>query len=352
MANPELAKKITFDISILALFKLSVLFLIIFFLFFVRDVILIVFVALILASALDPWVDFMQKHKIPRGFGILIIYLTVLLVVAGTIYLIIPPIAIEVKDLTRDFPIYWEKIAGNIENFRTYSDNHGWTENIQKSLNDFQSNVSALETAAGGVFNTLFAFFGGIVSIMIVAVLTFYLTIEEQAMKRVLRSLVPVKYQPYVTHLVNRIQEKIGMWLRGQLILSLIIFVLCWFGLSVLGIKYALVLALFAGVTELVPYLGPFIGAIPAVFIALTQAPALVIGVVIIYVIIQQLENHIIVPKVMQKAVGLNPIITIVAMMIGFKLAGILGIVIAVPIATALSIALNDVLEIKEETKA
>ena len=93
MANPELSKKIIFDISVFALFKFSVLLLIIFFLFFVRDVLLIVFVALIFASALDPWVDFMQKHKIPRGFGIMIIYATVLFVVSGVIYLIIPPIA-------------------------------------------------------------------------------------------------------------------------------------------------------------------------------------------------------------------------------------------------------------------
>jgi len=348
MANLELPKKIVFDVSIFALFKLSVLFLIVFFLFFVRDVLLIVFVALILASALDPWVDFMQKNKIPRGLGILIIYLIAVLIFAGTIYLIIPPIAVEVKNLSKDFPLYWEKIVGNIENFRTYSDSHGWTENIQGSLNELQSNVGALAGAAGGIFNTAFAFLGGIISILIVAVLTFYLTVEEHAMKRVLRSLVPVKHQPYVTHLVNRIQEKIGMWLRGQLILSLIIFLLSWLGLSLLGIKYALVLALFAGVTELIPYLGPFIGAIPAVFIALTQSPALAVGVVVVYVIIQQLENHIIVPKVMQKAVGLNPIITIISMMIGFKLAGVLGIIIAIPVATAISIALSDVLEIKE----
>ncbi|OGY43715.1 MAG: hypothetical protein A3B89_02850 [Candidatus Buchananbacteria bacterium RIFCSPHIGHO2_02_FULL_40_13] len=348
MANPEWPQKITFDVSLSALFKISVLFLIVFFLFFVRDVILIIFVALILASALDPWVDFMQKHKIPRGLGILMIYLVAIIILAGTVYLIIPPIAIEVKDLAKDFPLYWERLSGSVESFRIYSDDHGWTQTIQNSLNDLQSNVNAIEAAAGGVFSTVFAFLGGLFSLLIVAVLTFYLTIEEQAMKRVLRSLVPVKYQPYVTHLINRIQEKIGLWLRGQLILSLIIFLLSWFGLTILGIKYTLVLALFAGIMELVPYLGPFIGAIPAVFIALTQAPALALGVVIVYLIIQQLENHIIVPKVMQKAVGLNPIITIVAMMIGFKLAGILGIVIAIPAATALNIVLNDFIEIKK----
>lgn len=348
MANLELPKKITFDISLLALVKIFCLFLIVFFLFFVRDVILIVFVSLILASAFDPWIDFFQKHRIPRGLGILIIYLAIVLIIAGSIYLIIPPITIEIKELSKDFPFYWEKLSGSIESFRSYSDDHGWTQTIQDRLNDAQANVSALETAAGGVFSTVFAFFGGIFSLLVVMVLTFYLTVEEHALKRMLRSLVPVKYQPYITHLVNRIQEKIGRWLRGQLVLSLIIFLLSWFGLTILGVKYALVLAIFSGLTELVPYLGPFIGAIPAVFIALTQSPGLALGVIVVYLIIQQLENNIIVPKVMQRAVGLNPIITIIAMMVGFKLAGILGIIIAVPAATALNIVLNDFIEIQK----
>lgn len=347
MASLE-SKKITFDVSTLALFKVSVLFTIAFFLFFVRDIILVVFVSLILASAFDPWVDWMQKHKIPRSFGILIIYLCVLFVLAGTIYLIIPPIATEIKGLSDDFPVYWERISGSIDSFRSYSDSQGWTSKIQESLKGIQSNVEAIEAAAGGVFSTVFAFFGGILSFFIIAVLTFYLTVEEHAMKKVLRSMVPVKYQPYITHLTNRIQQKIGMWLRGQLVLSLIIFLLSWFGLTILGVKYALVLALFAGVMELVPYLGPFLGAIPAIFIAFTQSPTLALGVLIVFFIIQLLENHLIVPKVMQKAVGLNPIITIIAMMVGFKIAGILGIILAVPVATALSVVLNDLVEMKK----
>lgn len=347
MASHEY-KKVVFDISIMALFKVFILCTIIFFLFFVRDIILIIFVSLILASAFDPWVDYMEKHKIPRGFGILLIYLVAILILAGTVYMIIPPIATEVKGLSDDFPLYWERVSGSIESFRSYSDNQGWTNQIQQSLKGIQSNVEALEAAAGGVFSTVFAFFGGIISFFIIAVLTFYLTVEEHAMKRVLRSLVPVKYQPYVTHLTNRIQGKIGMWLRGQLVLSLIIFLLSWLGLSILGVKYALVLALFAGVMELVPYLGPFLGAIPAIFIAFTQSMPVALGVIIVYMIIQLLENHIIVPKVMQKAVGLNPIITIISMMIGFKIAGILGIILAVPVATSLSVILGDVVEIKK----
>lgn len=342
------SKKIIFDVSFWTLLKIVAVGLMLVFLFIVKDILLTIFVALILASAFDPMVDWFQKNKIPRGVGVLIIYLTAAIVIMGTIYLIIPPIAIEVKQLSKDFPMYWEKISGNLNDFRNYSDSQGWTNQIQDSLNKAQSNITTLEAAAGGVFSTVFAFFGGILSLIIVAVLTFYLTVEEHAMKRLMRSLVPVKYQPYVTHLTNRIQEKIGLWLRGQLVLSLIIFLLSWLGLSLLGVRYALVLALFAGVMEIIPYLGPFLGAVPAIFIAFTQAPTLAIGVLIVYIIIQQLENNLIVPKVMQKAVGLNPIITIVAMMMGFKLAGILGIVLAVPVATAVNVVLGDLIEMKQ----
>ena len=342
------SKKIVFDVSTLALLKVLVAITVVFFLFFIRDIILIVFVALILASAFDPWVDWMQKHKIPRGLGILFIYFVVVIILISAISLIIPPIANEVKELSKDFPNYWNSLMGSVNQFRDYSDTQGWSGQIQQSLDSIQSNIPNIGTAAGGVFNTVFSFFGGIFSFFIVAVLTFYLTVEEHAMKRVLRSLVSVKYQPYVTHLMNRIQEKIGRWLRGQLVLSLIIFIISWFGLTILGVKYALVLALFAGVMELVPYLGPFIGAVPAIFIAFTQSPALALGVIILYVIIQWLENNLIVPKVMQKAVGLNPIITIVAMMIGFKLAGILGLILAIPVATAINVVLGDFMESKK----
>ncbi|HLD28115.1 MAG TPA: AI-2E family transporter, partial [Patescibacteria group bacterium] len=225
-----------------------------------------------------------------------------------------------------------------------YSQSHGWSNNVQEYLASIQNNIGA---AAGGVFSTVFSFFGGVVSFFVIAVITFYMTVEEQAMKRVMRSVVPVKYQPYFTHLVNRMQEKIGQWLRGQLMLSLIIFIISWLGLTLLGVKYALVLALFAGVTELVPYLGPFIGAIPAIFIAFTISPMMALWVLILYVIIQMLENHIIVPKVMQKAVGLNPIIVIVVILIGARTAGILGIIMAVPVTTAINVLVGDLMEVK-----
>ena len=339
-------QKVIIDISSLTLIKILLITVALFFLFYIRGVVLLLFVALILASAFDPWVDWLQKNKVPRAVAILLIYLALFSILGGAVYLIIPPIAIEVTQLSKDFPFYWEKVMSGIYFVRDYSNEQGLNQGIQDSLTALQNNISA---AAGGVFSTIFSLFGGIISFFVILVIAFYLTVEEQAMKRLLRSLVPVKYQPYFTHLVNRMQEMIGRWLRGQLALSFIIFFACWIGLTILGVKYALVLALFAGVMEIVPYLGPFMGGIPAVFIAFTQSPLLAFWTIILYVIIQQLENNIIVPKVMQRAVGLNPIIVIVVILIGAKIAGILGVLLAVPVTTALSVWVNDLLEIKKE---
>lgn len=342
-------ESMTVDISSLTLIKILIIIIGLALFFYIRDVLLLVFVALILASAFDPWIDWMQKHKIPRSLGVIIIYLVVIFVLGGAVYLIIPPIIGEVNQLSKDFPVYWESLNKNFSQLQTFSQDHGLGDNIEAWLGSVQDNLTG---ATRSVFSTVFSFFGGLLSFFVILVITFYMTVEEQAMKRILRSVIPTKYQPYFTYLVNRMQQKIGRWLRGQLLISLAIFIVSWLGLSLLGVKFALVLALFAGVTELIPYLGPFIGAIPAVFIAFTQSPFLALLVVILYIIIQMLENHVLTPKIMQKAVGLNPVITIVVILIGAKLAGVLGIILAVPVTTALSILVGDLVEYKKEEES
>lgn len=345
--NKSLPEKVIIDISTITLLKILFIILGVILLFFIKGIILIVFVALILASAFDPWVDWLQKHKIPRGLGIVLIYLAMIAVLATVIYLIIPPIAIEVNQLSKDFPAYWEKINAGLKTITDFSNTHGLDQTIGGYLNNLQQSLSA--NAAGNVFDTLYSFFGGIVSFIVILMITFYMTVDEQGLKRMLRSVVPIKHQPYFTHLINRMQEKIGYWLRGQLILSLIIFVISYLVLLILGVKYALVLALFAGITELIPFLGPIIGAVPAAFIAFIQSPTIAIVVIIAYLIIHQLENNILVPKVMERVVGLNPIVTLVAMLIGFEIAGILGVILAVPVATILGLIFSDLLSAHED---
>ena len=141
-----------------------------------------------------------------------------------------------------------------------------------------------------------------------------------------------------------------GMWLRGQLFLSFIVGLLVYIGLLILGVKYALVLALIAAILEIIPFIGPTIAAIPAILVGLTDSWIKALVVVILYFVVQQLENHIIVPKVMQKAVGLNPIVVIIVIMVGAKLGGIVGALIAVPVAAAIGVFVGDIMRDKSET--
>jgi len=331
----------TVNISTHTFTKILIFFLAVAFLYMVREAIALIFVALILASALDPLVDWLKKYKIPRGMGIIIIYIILFAVISGVIVLIIPPIATEVKLIANDFPTYYEKVVSGLNYFTTNRTELDTASQIQGSLNSLTSNLSR---AASGAFSTMLDVFGGIISFFLVLVITFYFTVEEEGMKRFVRSISPSHYHPYLMQLINRIQRRLGYWLRGQLILSLIIFVLTFIGLTILGIEYALLLALIAGVFEIIPYLGPFLGAVPAIFLAFAQSPIKALLVLILYVIVQQLENHIIVPKVMSKSVGINPLLVIIVLLVGGKLGGAVGMILAVPVATAISVFLEDFL--------
>lgn len=341
----EEKQSVRITLTTASLVRVLFVLLLLYFAYLIQDILAILFVSAILSSALTPWVEKMVKWHIPRTLGITIIYLAMISVFGLALYLIIPPISTQIGQLANDAPVYVERFNEFFSRFKDYTAAHGWLNNIKDSLG---ANSTGLETAAGSFFTTIFGFFGGVFSVIIVLVITFYMIVEENAIKKVLWSITPEKNQSYVMELFNRAQRKMGLWLRGQLILCFIIFALTYLGLSLLNVKYALILALIAGLTEFIPYLGPFIGAVPAVFLAFTQSPILAGAVIILYVFIQQVENNLLVPKVMEKTVGLNPIISIAAIMIGFSIGGILGALLSIPVATAVMVVVDDVLHRKK----
>jgi len=328
-----------------SLVRILAVLLLVYFAYLIQDILAILFIAVILSSAIDPWVDWMQKRGLPRTLGISLIYLLMLGVLGTAVYLIIPPIMEQANQLARDLPTYVDRLGEFLSRFRDYTAAHGWLDNIKNSLG---SSTSNLQAAAGNAFTAIFNFFGGIFSLIIVLVITFYMIVEENAVRKLVWSLTPEQHQSYIMDLFNRVQRKMGLWLRGQLILCLIIFALTYLGLSILGVKYALILALIAGLTEFIPYLGPFLGGVPAVFLAFTQSPTLAIFVAILYIIVQQIENNFLTPKIMEKAVGLNPIVSIAAIMVGFSIGGVIGALLSIPVATAAVVVIQDLLHKKQ----
>lgn len=338
-------KKVTFDISLTTFLKVFAIVVGLLFLYLIRDLLLMIVVAVVIASAIDSGVDWLQKKRVPRWLSVIFIFAMILGAAALIVSLLIPPIVEQTQQLITVLPEYVRTIVDKVSVARDFIGQETF-DNMFSSLSTVGSSV---EGESFSVFGTISGILGVIFSIVIVFVLSFYFTVQENSLKKFIRSLVPIKHRPYIDNLVGRIQKQIGYWLRGQIILGLVVGIMLYIGLSLLGVKYALILAILGGLLEIVPYLGPIISAVPAVFLAFTQRPILALFVLILYIAVQQLENHILVPKVMQRVVGLNPLITIIVILVGVKVAGILGGVLAVPIATAIQVFLSDIFKAKDE---
>ncbi len=304
------------------------------FLWVVRDILVVILLALVLASAMEPMVDYLNRKKIPRSVSVLGAYVIVIAFVGLIVSLMAPLIAEQFRVLSQNLPEYTILFQNKYPNITAFFGGA-----------DFNSVVHTLFSGGGGtdaLFSRTVGFFNGLFAVISVLVISFYLVAADRGMKHFIHDLVPTAHQTVVMNLIHKIQHKMGLWVVGQLILSVFIFGLTYIGLSILGVKYALFLALIAGLLEVVPYVGPFLAAIPAVFFALIQSPALVVGVIILYVIIQKTEGYVLVPKVMEKTVGTSPLVVLLALLVGFKLAGILGLLLAVPLAGAITVVIAE----------
>ncbi len=337
----ESKKVININISWQGILKIIVVLAAIYFLFMVRSVLVILFVAFLLSSAIQPAVDWLQRRKIPRVLSAAILYLIVIFLIGMAVYLFVPPVAREVVEFSRNSPEYISKVTNSLSFLDGYSDSNQTNASLVDEVNSLGANWQG---AAGKIFSSLVTFFGGILSFILIMVLTFYMLVEDRALNKLIRSVVPPENQPYALSLSDRIERGVGRWLRGQLLLSLIVFTIVYVGLLIIGVKYALVLALIAGIAEFIPYLGPLISAIPALLVSFIQAPVLVIAVAVLYYLTHWLEGHVIVPQVMGRIIGLNPIIIIAVMLIGFELAGIVGTVLAIPLAMTANIIIGDII--------
>lgn len=336
----DLPQSVTLEISTRSVLRIIAILAAIVFAWLISDILFSFFVAIILASAINPWVAKLQAMGIPRGVSVIATYFLALAVIALAVALIIPPLTSEVSQLVKDFP---EKYQGSIDFFaslKSYLDANGLGANVQNAL---QGAEEGLTKITGGFFGAVSGFFGGLFGFLIIAVLAFYFSTSEAAIRKLLTRVIPPHAQERWFGLIDRAQEKIGLWFRGQIILSFAIFIMSFVGLSLLGVKYALALAFLAGLLEIVPVIGPIISAVPAIFLTLLYSPPKALLVLVLFIFIQQVENNFLVPKVMQKTVGLHPIVVILSMLIGAKLGGILGALVAIPIATAADVFLSDI---------
>lgn len=302
------------------------------FLWVIRDVLVLLLLALILASAMEPMVDYFSTKRIPRAVSILTVYVLVLGFALFVLYLIIPHAVEQFVSLQARWPALLE----------TFQQKIGGTIFGGFVLSDYLKQFISSGVGNGSFVSSTFGVFNGVFSIITVLVISFYLVAEERGMKKFIAMLIPMQHQQFTMGLVEKIQRKMGLWIIGQIILSFSIFILTYIGLLILGVPNALLLATIAGLLEIVPYIGPTLSAVPAVFFAILQSPALALGVVVLYIVIQKTEGYVLVPKIMEKTVGTSPLAVLLALLVGFKLAGILGLLIAVPLVGAITVVVNE----------
>jgi len=321
-------------------------------LFFLRDIVLIVLTAVTIASAIEPGVAALTRRRIPRIAAVLAVYLFIILGLFSVFYFLMPPLFADLVSFFSTLPQYLDTVQASnpLASSPLYpfvSDKISDTI----SLRELASGIEAtLANTAEGLFKTVNTVFGGVLSFVFIIVFSFYFAMQETGIDDFLRVVTPARHHEHVLGLWRRSQKKIGLWMQGQLLLALVVGVLVYLGLTIFGVKYALTLALFAAIMELIPVFGPILSAIPAVIVAFgSGGTSLALIVVGLYVIIQQLENHLIYPLVVTKVVGVPPLLVILALIVGAKLAGFLGIILSVPAAAVVQELVQD-LERRRQT--
>ncbi len=327
-------EKIEHDISASAILKITGTVLVLFFLWVIRDIVILLLISIIISSGLEPFVDYLDHKKVPRAVSVLSVYILAigLVVLAG--WLISAPMIREFKQIGAH---YAQILKGVPQSGAIFGAN--FSALLERG---FQSFITQITSSSGYFLQKTIGVFNGVIEAITILVVSFYLVAEKNGMKNFIYSFVPAKHHEFLLGLVSKIQSKIGYWMIGQAILSAAIFAFTFLGLTLLRVKFALVLAVLAGFFELVPYIGPIISAIPAIIFAYVQNPPLALAVLILYVLLHKTEGYFLVPKVMHKTVGVSPLAILVAILVGLKVAGIFGIVLAVPLAAALAVTVKE----------
>ncbi len=329
-----------------ALAKAVAVFAIAWALWYLRDIVLVVLTAVVISSALEPGIRALVRRKVPRLIAVLLLFLVILGGFLGVFYFFLPSLLSDVAVFVASLPTYLDAF-GRVGAFDDYSRILGLDAPTELSSADILSGVrSYFDFGAifGNAFSAASSVFGGVLSLVLIIVFSFYFAVVETGVDDFLRIATPVRYRSYVLDLWRRSQHKIGLWMQGQLLLGLIMGVLVYLSLSILGIPHALILAVIAAMFELIPVFGPTLAAAPAVVISFVDGGAgLGFLVVALYIILQQFENHLIYPLVVTKVIGVPPLLVILALIIGAKLAGFFGIILSVPVAAAVQEFVKDI---------
>jgi len=301
----------------------TVLFLaLLWFLYFIRDIILVFFIALLIMAVLNPLVSRLSKLKVPRGISVLLVYVLVLGLLSFLVASLVPPLVEQTSHLLSVLP----NLLDNILVLPMIG---------QPLINELASQLGSFSSSLIKITLSVFSNVLGVVSVLVIA---FYLLLSRDKLDNILDNFFDISICKKVRNFLVLWEKSLGSWLRGQLILMFSVGFLTFLGLFALGVPFSLPLAIFAGVLEIVPIIGPLVSAVPAVIVGLGISPLMGLAVAVLYLVVQQLENHLLVPKVMEKSTGINPVVVLLCLAIGAKIAGVVGALMAIPVYLTFSV--------------
>jgi predicted PurR-regulated permease PerM len=307
-----------------------------------RAALVLVYISALVAIGLSPLVNAIERirvirQRVPRWAAILVIYLCVLGTIVGVGILVIPPIVTQGRDLTIELPRL-------LHQGQVWLIGHGLLSReitAEEAVQQTAWSAGARDTL-GIVVGAIWKFVGGVFGVITILVLAFYLLVDGDKLVRLFVPMFAPENRTRVEEACRRVTSKVSAWLGGQLLLGTIIGSTTAVGLFLMGVPFFYVLALITGIGEMIPIVGPILSAVPAVAVALSVKPTLALDVIIFFFAQQQLENHILVPKIMQRQVGISPVGVIVALLIGGSLLGVLGAILAVPTAAILQVLFEE----------
>jgi predicted PurR-regulated permease PerM len=312
-------------------------------LFVARDALLIIYVSGLLATGLRPVVQRIEvaapqgARRLPRWLAILLIYIALVGVITIVALLVVPPIVEQAQELWRRLPELLDQVQTFLVNHRVID--HRIT--LEEAVRSAPGPGEAVGTVASAVRTVVTI----VITAITILILTFYLILESDALFGAFARLFPRPDRPRVKSAAVKISVKVGAWLSGQLILGGTIGLSAAIGLYLLGVPFFFVLSVLAAVGELIPIAGPVASAIPAILLALTVSPQTALFTTLFFVAQQQVESHVLVPKIMQRQVGVSPVFVIVALLVGASLLGIVGAILAVPTAAIVQVVVEEILD-------
>ncbi len=332
------------DISWGTIFKISLAVLIFYFIYLTRDILILFIFSLIISVLFNPAIDFLTKKRIPRGLAILVVYLLIFGFFGMLVYFIAPIFVYEIQQFSQLFPQYFEKVAPTLK---------GLGLSVFENFDSFTKAIEGwLLRASSSIFAALGAVFGSIFSTITIFSIAIFLSFEEKGVEKTLSLLFPKKYEAQALSIWGRCRNRVAGWFGTRILSCLFVGFTTFFACKILAIKYALSFGLIAGITNIIPVIGPIVAGATIVLFTLLDSWAKTIFILVIFTLIQQIEGNVITPLLSKKFIGLPPVLVLVALMVGVKLWGIMGAILAIPLFGILFEFAKEFLKKRRDEKA